>query len=161
MQDILLCIKLTFFQGYNSFIILPRVFSRALGCGARRGPACTPWCKCGSRPGSVARALGVQSRDRFPTSSSQPGPFKPQMLYLFYFSPLSAAVFEVPQQPSKARQPRYNSRAIPFVTATNGASACGFVSVRVCPSLFEPTAVGTRSTAVSRTEVQFHFCCSF
>ena len=26
-------------------------------------PACTPRCKCGSRPGSVARALGVQSRE--------------------------------------------------------------------------------------------------
>ena len=39
----------------------PRVFSRALGCGARKGPASTPRRKCGSRPGSLARALGSQS----------------------------------------------------------------------------------------------------
>ncbi|CAM9513436.1 unnamed protein product, partial [Laminaria digitata] len=36
--------------------------SRASCCGARRGSACTLRCKCGPRPGSVARALGVQSR---------------------------------------------------------------------------------------------------
>ena len=36
--------------------------ARALGCGARRGTPCTRRCKCGPRPGSVARALGVQSR---------------------------------------------------------------------------------------------------
>ena len=30
--------------------------------GHAGGPACTPRRKCGSRPGSVMRALGVQSR---------------------------------------------------------------------------------------------------
>ena len=40
-----------------------RFFSRALGCGARRGPACAPRRKFGSRLGSVARALGVPSRE--------------------------------------------------------------------------------------------------
>ena len=54
-------IKLTFFfPEYASFLFRPLVFSRALGGGACRGPACTPRCKFGSRPGSVARALGVQ-----------------------------------------------------------------------------------------------------
>ena len=48
------------------------------------------------------------------------------------FAYLSAAVIEVPQQPSKARKPRYNSRASSFsLRDRNGASACGFVSVRV------------------------------
>ena len=54
-----------FFGGgaeYKTFLLWPRVFSRALGCGARRGLACTPRCKCGSRAASVARALGVQNR---------------------------------------------------------------------------------------------------
>ena len=54
-----------FFSGIQNFS-LPAVglISRSrLGCGARRGPACTPRCKCGSRPGSVARALGVHSRE--------------------------------------------------------------------------------------------------
>ena len=36
------------------------VFSRALGCGARRGSACIPRGKFGSRAGSVAGAPGVQ-----------------------------------------------------------------------------------------------------
>ena len=46
--------------GTQNFLFWPRVFSRALGCGARRGPDCTRY-KCASRPGSVASALGVQS----------------------------------------------------------------------------------------------------
>ena len=66
---LLLCtpsIKLTFFSGipYKTFLFCPRLFSRALGCGARRGAACTRRCKCGPRPGSVTRALGAHwSRD--------------------------------------------------------------------------------------------------
>ena len=47
----------TLFSGARGY------FLRALGCGARRGPACTPRCKFGSRAGSVARALGIQSRE--------------------------------------------------------------------------------------------------
>ena len=38
-------------------------FSRALGYGARSGAACTPRRKFGSRTGSVARALSIQSRE--------------------------------------------------------------------------------------------------
>ena len=54
--------KIYFFPEYKTFLLRPRVFSRALDCGARRGPACTRR-KFMSRPGSVARALGVQSRE--------------------------------------------------------------------------------------------------
>ena len=50
------------FSEYNTFLFRPRVFSPALGCRASGGHAYTPWCKCGSRPGSVARVLGVHSR---------------------------------------------------------------------------------------------------
>ena len=46
-----------------AFLRRPWVASHALGCGARRGPACTPRRKFGSRAGSVARALGVQRRE--------------------------------------------------------------------------------------------------
>ena len=53
--------KCIFFKRSHAFLRRPWVFSRALGCGARREPACTSRRKCGSRPGSVARALGVQS----------------------------------------------------------------------------------------------------
>ena len=61
----LVCVrtKCTFFAEYKSFLFRPWVFSRDLGCGARRGAACTPQRKFGSRPGFVARALGVQSRE--------------------------------------------------------------------------------------------------
>ena len=53
-------LKIVFFQEYRTFLFRPRVFPSVLGCGARREPASTPRCKCGSRPGSVSRALGVQ-----------------------------------------------------------------------------------------------------
>ena len=41
----------------------PWVFSRALGCKGRRGFACTLRRKFGSRAGSVARVMGIQSRE--------------------------------------------------------------------------------------------------
>ena len=47
----------------HAFLRRSWVLSRALGCGARRGPVCTPRRKFGSRAGSVARALGAQSRE--------------------------------------------------------------------------------------------------
>ena len=51
-----------FFLGHlHGFLRRPWVFSHALVCGARRGPTCTPRSKF--RTGSVARALGVQSRE--------------------------------------------------------------------------------------------------
>ena len=39
-----------------------RFVSRAFSGGAHSGGTCIPGCKCGSRPGCVARAPGVQSR---------------------------------------------------------------------------------------------------
>ena len=59
-------------------------FSRALDCGARRGSAGT--LRCGRRPGSVARALGVQSSARWlffkglrSAPPSQAGSWEPQI----------------------------------------------------------------------------------
>ena len=86
----------TFYAHRQPFLFRPWVRSRALGCGARRRPACTPRCKFGSRPGSVVRALGVQCREIwqattgsfFPTSSSQPGPCKPQERHMYFFTSL-------------------------------------------------------------------------
>ena len=57
-RKVLLCICI---PEYNTFLFRSRVFS--LGCGARRGGACTRRCKCASRPAPVARALGMQSRE--------------------------------------------------------------------------------------------------
>ena len=54
-----------------------------------------------------------------------------------FFTPLAAAVFQVQQQqqPSKrlgCHRTTAAHQAFPFVTATNGASTFGFVSVRTC-----------------------------
>ena len=50
----------------SAFFALPPVGRfRALGCGARRKLARTLRCKCGPWPRSVARALGVQSRENW------------------------------------------------------------------------------------------------
>ena len=56
-------IKLTFVPEYFTLLVRPRVFSRTLGCVARRETACTPRRKCEPRPSSVARALGLRSRE--------------------------------------------------------------------------------------------------
>ena len=76
-----------------------RVFSR-VGCGARKGLACTPRCKCGSRPGSVARTLGVQGREIWQvTTGSLSDQLEPTRLVqtpktLFcHFSPLCCCFF--------------------------------------------------------------------
>ena len=83
-----------------------------------------------------------------------------------FFSPISAAVFEVPQQLSKARQ----FKLFPFVTATDGASACGFVSVRVCACACEcviAASYGSKNQEHGQSQEQrchsaffaiFHFC---
>ena len=47
----------------RSFLFRPRVFSRALGGGARREPAFILQRKLGPQPGFVERALGVHSRE--------------------------------------------------------------------------------------------------
>ena len=66
--------QIDFFAHRAPFLFRPRVFSRALDCGAPRGPACARRCECGSRSGSVARVLGANSGeqpwDRFPPGQS-------------------------------------------------------------------------------------------
>ena len=51
-----------FFFAHWKPLLRPRVFSRSLGCGARRGLRAYARRKFGPRSGSVARALGVRSR---------------------------------------------------------------------------------------------------
>ena len=51
----------------SAFLSLPAWgISRALGHGARRGPARIPQRKCGPRPRTVGRSLGLQSRGFWP-----------------------------------------------------------------------------------------------
>ena len=78
---VLLCINVFFFVHRHFFLFRPRVFSRALGFVARRKPAGTPGRICGLWPTSVARDLGVESRNSprggFPRTQGHPGPSKP------------------------------------------------------------------------------------
>ena len=60
---ILLCMNVFWFGHWHAFLRHPWVVCRALGCGVRRGLACTRRHKFRSRAGSVARALGVQRRE--------------------------------------------------------------------------------------------------
>ena len=75
------CMKCAFLHIGQLFLLLPWAVTRSLGCGSRRGPACTPRRKYGSRPGTVAHALGVQSRAIWQAMtgslSGQPGVWKP------------------------------------------------------------------------------------
>ena len=91
---ILLCKKLTALHVAELFLFRPRIFSRALGRGSRGGGACTPRCKCGSRPDSVARALGVQSREIWQVTteslSDQPEPSRSIETPRFSYFSLSA-----------------------------------------------------------------------
>ena len=66
---------------WRTFLSRPRVYSCALGCGARKGVECTLRRKFGPRSCSVARALGVQSRTSWffftglrSATPSRPGP---------------------------------------------------------------------------------------
>ena len=116
---------------------MPRVFSRALGCGTRGGAACTHGAKFGPRPCSLARALGVQSRSSrqvitglHSASPSHAGQWKPTSFYFCSAAALSCLYHTLPQalKLSTWWQPRCNSSrtssSSPFVTATNGASVC-------------------------------------
>ena len=53
------------FRHRHFFLFRPRLYSRVLGSGARKEPARTPQRKCGPRPRSEARALGVQSHENW------------------------------------------------------------------------------------------------
>ena len=125
------------------------LFSSGNGCETRRGPACTPRRKFGSRPGCVARALGVQSREIWPCNRTIAvvEPTRPMqttkmlLIFLLFFSS-RCCCFSI-----LGSHGTYNSRAFhafPFVAATSGASsACGFASVCVCVQ--DPTAVNNQT----------------
>ena len=91
----IMCVRTKFiiFAHCHAFLFRPRIFSRALGCWAHRGSACTQRRKFGPRLGSVARALGIQSRGGLAlvagSLSAEPEPTRhmetPQMPLVFLF----------------------------------------------------------------------------
>ena len=128
-----------FFAEY-SFRFRPRVFSRAFGCGTRRGPACTPRRKCESRADCVACAAGVQSREMWqviagllsdelePTRPMQ----TPTVSFCSFFHPYLLLFFKNHSNHRMLGSHGTTTalQAFPFVTATNSASAC--VRERAC-----------------------------
>ena len=112
-----------------AFLRRPWVSSRALRCGAHRGPACTPRCRFGSRPGSVARALGVQCHEIWHVVAGllsdqlEPtGPVQPRKLYFFSFFTFVLLLLTHHSSwlsTTINRQPRYNSRASSFSLCDN------------------------------------------
>ena len=131
----------------------PRVFSGALGRGARRGPVCTR-CKCGSWPGSMARALGVQSCEIWQITTGSlsdqllmepTGPMQTPKTYCSFFTSLLLFLkYHSSHQRLGSRGTTAALQAFPVVTATNGASACGFVRMRVCTRFIVGSYKGLR-----------------
>ena len=118
-----------FFAHRLPFLFQPRVFSRHLGCGACRGPACTQGARLGPGralwrllwPFNVAKTR-KESRCRFPSSQRQPGPLRrrtcPSIFYLGFFSRSTAtAAFSA----SCVSLSDFHTRCL-----------CMCVSVRVC-----------------------------
>ena len=107
---------------------------------ARRRAACTLRRECGPPPGSVARALGIQSRGELAlfagSLSAQPDPSRSMetpKLVTFPFFHLSASVSEAPQQLSKAGELPYNSRASSFpLCDSHERCFCVCVRERAC-----------------------------
>ena len=116
-----LCIKMTFFRNTKLFSYDSRPLL-ALSAAGSQGTRLYTTVQVWIPPGLRGACYGF-SKSRNPASNygiafrparvnqAHANPYK----CLFYsFSPLSAAVFEVPQQPSKVAQPRYNSHASTF-----------------------------------------------
>ena len=133
------------------FLFRPRVFPRAVGCGARRGRACTLGVSFG--PGRAPCALGVPSKSidlasdhgiAFLPAEPSKAMETPQTSFFLFF-PLLLYLLQVPHQPSKymctLTQPRYNSsRASSFSLCDNHEQCfCVFVSVRVWHRTQDPT----------------------
>ena len=163
------------------------LFSRALGCGTRRGQgACTLHASLtsGRAPWPALWAFKVAtswlfSRDRFPSSQSQASPWKPhtvQIVFLF-FTVLSLCCCSLKHHSSPQRLGNHDTaaaalQAFPFVAATNCASACVCVCVRVrvrvracacacacvCVLLCVIHTIGTRNTLKKRGAISALLC---
>ena len=107
-----------------------------------------------------AAASWLFSRDRFPPSQSQARPWKPQTdlkKYIFCSPLLLFLKYHSSRQRLGSHGAKAVLQAFPLVTATNGASACGFASVSACACVcvfcsILQQAVKTKNTADSLNE---------
>ena len=106
---VLLCSFSSCFKfNLHAFLRRPWVFSGALGCGARRGPACTPRHKFVPRAAPVTRALDVPTREIWQRHHRVAEPRK-TVEY-----PHSALLLLAFLHCCTATQPRYTTRASSF-----------------------------------------------
>lgn len=140
--------EIHFFSGILYLSPAADLFSCTLSFRSRRGPACTPWHKCGSRPASVTRALGPESREIWQVTTGSRSDLlepsrsmeTPNCRFIFYhvFAQNScwAVVPKVPYTAHSSLQilgshgTTAELQAPAFVTATNVDSACERVNVR-------------------------------
>ena len=143
----IMCKMYFFAYCWQPFLFRPRVFPRALGFGVRRGPECILRHKFAPRTGSVAHVLGVESRASWviftglrSATPSRQGPWKP---HNFSFSVCCCCYHTVLQLSSSLRCGSHDTiaiahQALPFVTATDGASVCAYVMFPVVlPNRYE------------------------
>lgn len=116
---------------------------------AQRGTACTLRCKFGPRPGSVVRALRVQSRASWIfltgllfATPSRPGPWKPDKVQLFAL--LLHHTLPRALKFSALRQPRCNSSRTSSSSARNGHGR----DLRVCVCAMIRFVLGNRNEQI-------------
>ena len=104
--------------------------------------------QAGPRPGSVARALGVQSRASWLVCHA--GPWKPHSLVFFFpaLLQLSSSLLRGSHDTAALAH-----QALPFVTAADGASVCVCVCV---PCFLSPWETATNT--IPRTDQFLGFC---
>ena len=165
MLHIFICMECTFFAHSHALLFRSRVFSRALGCGARRGPACTLRSKIGPRPGSVASALGVQSRGELAlfvgSLSAKPDLSKTMETHTKYvnhgrFSHVLLCITARTSRAATLQQPPRFKLFPLWQQRLMLLRVCACVSVgAIGPTRVYYRMLGTRNTNISRTAMQF------
>ena len=130
-----------FFPHRHAFLFWLRVVSRALGCGARRGPACTLGARLGPGRGpwrviwaSKVAGPGSFSRDRVPHRRAVQDQRNPTISAI-----RSAAAAAVSHRPSSSQalyfcgKPRYNSSRTSSSCRCDGRRRCSSVRVFTAP----------------------------
>ena len=155
--------EIQFSCAWSSFYLLAACFSRALGCVAHRGTACTLRCKFvpRPRPGALARALGVQRRASWLfftgllSVTPSPGPGKYRNFSNIHSVPLLYHTVPPALELSTLRSRDTTAvahQSLAFVTATDGASVCACLCHDYCnPTKKERTHTFFKIGAVAET----------
>ena len=135
---------------------------------AHREPACTPRCKCEPRARSVARALGLRSREFWQiTTGNHSDLLEPSRtmetpsFHIFLSAAVCCCIMSDPMVPRALYRGSHGTatvvhQALPFVTATASAfCVCACVGRDSC----QPRSYRA-NTYIILTKVQFIGCCA-